>query len=131
MEVEQRGHGWDEAQPHYHRGMAAYEAAYSRADARGGDDVAGLLHNWGLGLLSMGKRCGGVEAEGALYGRAAEKFREEGKVQPSSVLPKLALAEVLVVMAERSAFLPGGQGQVRTGGRIGDGGWEMGDGRGE
>ncbi|CAI5471101.1 unnamed protein product [Closterium sp. Yama58-4] len=43
---------WAGAWGQYERGMGAYAAACSLCDARVGDDLPGLLHNWGVGLLS-------------------------------------------------------------------------------
>jgi hypothetical protein len=44
---------WAAVRALYERGLQAYAAACAHADARVGDDVAGLLQNWGAGLLSL------------------------------------------------------------------------------
>ena len=37
----------------YQQGMAAYGTACSLTSSEQGDDLPGLLHNWGVGLVSM------------------------------------------------------------------------------
>lgn len=44
---------WDLAKQYYERGLEAYASACANADARIGDDLAGLLQNWGVGLFSV------------------------------------------------------------------------------
>jgi hypothetical protein len=43
---------WEHARPLYERATEAYGASCSLADARLGDDLTGLLINWGAGLYS-------------------------------------------------------------------------------
>lgn len=43
---------WEQAGPLFERAMQAYAAGCSVADVRLGDDLAGLLLNWGAGLFS-------------------------------------------------------------------------------
>ena len=38
----------------YEEAMAAYERACSLSSSEHGDDLPGLLHNWGVGLFSAG-----------------------------------------------------------------------------
>ncbi len=42
------------AQVAYERAMAAYERACGLSSSEAGDDLPGLLHNWGVGLHSLG-----------------------------------------------------------------------------
>lgn len=44
---------WNAIKELYELGLGAYASACANADARIGDDLAGLLHNWGSGLFSF------------------------------------------------------------------------------
>ena len=43
-----------QARQSYSQAMDAYETACSMSSSDAGDDLPGLLHNWGVGLYSMG-----------------------------------------------------------------------------
>ena len=48
------GQGGEQAsQQAYQKGMEAYATACSLSSSEQGDDLPGLLHNWGVGLRSM------------------------------------------------------------------------------
>ncbi|GJP32917.1 hypothetical protein CLOM_g17500 [Closterium sp. NIES-68] len=96
-------HPWDQASPHYERAMQAYGTACSLCDARVGDDLPGLLHNWGVGLLSAAQRCPEPDQEIRLLTEAAEKLQKAADFHPTDMTSRLALGEVLSVQGERSA----------------------------
>ena len=43
----------EEGQGHYRQALQAYERSCSLSDSQQGDDLPGLLHNWGVGLHSL------------------------------------------------------------------------------
>ena len=45
-----------EGQGHYREALQAYERSCSLSDSQQGDDLPGLLHNWGVGLHSLASR---------------------------------------------------------------------------
>ncbi|CAI5534547.1 unnamed protein product [Closterium sp. Naga37s-1] len=91
---------WGQAWGQYERGMGAYGAACSLCDARVGDDLPGLLHNWGVGLLSAAQRCPEPDQEVRLLTEAAEKLQRAADFQPTDIASRLALGEVLSAQGE-------------------------------
>ncbi|CAI5489494.1 unnamed protein product [Closterium sp. Naga37s-1] len=121
---------WAGAWGQYERGMGAYAAACSLCDARVGDDLPGLLHNWGVGLLSAAQvrllghtlprgyarpgllhnwgvgglsaaqRCPDPGQEVRLLTEAAEKLQRAADFQPTDIASRLALGEVLSAQGE-------------------------------
>ncbi|CAI5523595.1 unnamed protein product [Closterium sp. Naga37s-1] len=91
---------WGGAWGQYERGMGAYGAACSLCDARVGDDMPGLLHNWGVGLLSAAQRCPEPDQEVRLLTEAAEKLQRAADFQPTDIASRLALGEVLSAQGE-------------------------------
>lgn len=43
----------EEGQGHFMRALQAYDRSCSLSDSQQGDDLPGLLHNWGVGLHSF------------------------------------------------------------------------------
>ncbi|CAI7878940.1 unnamed protein product [Closterium sp. NIES-54] len=91
---------WGGAWGQYERGMGAYGAACSLCDVRVGDDMPGLLHNWGVGLLSAAQRCPEPDQEVRLLTEAAERLQRAADFQPTDIASRLALGEVLSAQGE-------------------------------
>ena len=67
------GHGGKEAvRQTYEQGMAAYGTACSLSSSEQGDDLPGLLHNWGVGLISMAQHSQ-VPSSALLLGRGYDR----------------------------------------------------------
>ncbi|BBM99047.1 hypothetical protein MPTK1_1g18270 [Marchantia polymorpha subsp. ruderalis] len=65
---------WNAIKELYELGLGAYASACANADARIGDDLAGLLHNWGSGLFSFAERSPDLEEALNFVKSGQEKF---------------------------------------------------------
>ncbi|GAQ87174.1 Hypothetical protein KFL_003360060 [Klebsormidium nitens] len=93
---------WDQAGPLFERAMQAYAAGCSVADVRLGDDLAGLLLNWGAGLFSAAQRCPETTAALALFAQAEEKLRHGADFSRTDVAPRVTLGDTLSGHGERA-----------------------------
>ncbi|CAK9235113.1 unnamed protein product [Sphagnum jensenii] len=103
---------WAAVRALYERGLQAYAAACAHADARVGDDVAGLLQNWGAGLLSLAERTPDLEESKEAYKGAQEKLRSAISFRPTDASLPIALGETLCSQAERFGNHPALQPEV-------------------
>ncbi|CAM6097465.1 unnamed protein product [Calypogeia fissa] len=104
--------GWDLAKEYYERALGAYALACANADARIGDDLAGLLQNWGVGLFSVAQRSPDPEEAMKFVRTAQEKLRSAMKFRPTDSSLCLALGEGLLGVADHFANNPHLQQQV-------------------
>eukprot|EP00873_Tetraselmis_striata_P005025 jgi/Tetstr1/425289/TSEL_015740.t1 len=81
----------------------AYEAACSLCDSASGDDLPGLLYDWGAALFTMAGYAQDASVAGALLSRAATKLRDSAAFGRGDPQPLNALGDVLVGLAERHA----------------------------
>lgn len=58
----------------FSQAMQAYERSCALSDSEAGDDLPGLLHNWGCGLHAAAKRQAAAAARGAALQAAAAKL---------------------------------------------------------
>jgi hypothetical protein len=84
----------------YERALGAYGAACGAADSTQGDDVAGLLYNWGCGLHSLAEHLPGAAGATAHLELAAAKLRAAAEFGAGDADPLNALGDVLQAAAE-------------------------------
>ena len=77
-----------------------YDEACSNADSRRGDDLSGLLFNWGICLLSAGQRAGSREKAGEFFAQAQAKFEGATQFSAGSYEPVLGLGDTLMAQAD-------------------------------
>ena len=75
----------------YGRALGAYTAACGAADSTRGDDVAGLLYNWGCGLQSQAKHRPGPAGPAPHLELAAAKLRTAAEFGAGDADPLNAL----------------------------------------
>ncbi len=79
----------------YGRALGAYAAACGGADSTKGDDVAGLLYNWGCGLQSLAKHRPGPAGPAQHLELAAAKLRTAAEFGAGDADPLNALGAPL------------------------------------
>lgn len=92
---------WVIAKDFYTKAMVAYGRACGLSDARMGDDLAGLLQNWGAGLLSLAARTTDSVEAAVTFELALEKLRTAAKFHPTDVSIFLAIGEACCTRAEQ------------------------------
>ncbi|MCO5592519.1 hypothetical protein L7F22_046522 [Adiantum nelumboides] len=92
---------WSKAKELYTSAMAAYGHACSLADANRGDDLAGLLQNWGASLSSLAEHTPDSQEALLAYNQAIEKLRSAAKFRPTDVTIFIAIGEACCARAER------------------------------
>lgn len=92
---------WTTAKAFYTKAMSAYGHACSLADARVGDDLAGLLQNWGASLLSLAERTPDASEAMVAHEQALEKLRTAAKFHPMDVSIFIAIGEACCAWAEQ------------------------------
>ncbi|KAL2650453.1 hypothetical protein R1flu_018581 [Riccia fluitans] len=94
---------WDAVRRVYDQAFSAYASGCANADARIGDDLAGLLHNWGLGLFSAAERVPALEEAFKLASSAQEKFSSAFKFRPTDMSIRIGLGECLTGLVDKLA----------------------------
>ncbi|KAH6556239.1 hypothetical protein KP509_1Z194800 [Ceratopteris richardii] len=92
---------WVRAKELFGSAMAAYGHAYSLADASVGDDVAGLLQNWGAGLSSLAVHTLDPEEALLAHEQAMEKLRNAAKLRPTDSSIFIAIGEACCAHVDR------------------------------
>ncbi|KAF8069466.1 COQ3 [Scenedesmus sp. PABB004] len=90
--------------------LGSYEASCSLTDSSAGDDLPGLLHNWGVGLHTIAKQAQACELRHSLLEQAAAKLRSSAEFSRADPAPHNALGDVLMDAAELSLALAGAGG---------------------
>ena len=86
----------------YRESLDVYLHGSGWADARRGDDLSGLVYNWGCCLLSFGQRSADAATAGAALEEAVAKFSAALDLGAAGQTgPLLGLGEALVAQAER------------------------------
>ena len=86
----------------YREGLDVYLHGSGWADARRGDDLSGLVYNWGCCLLSFGQRAADAATAGAALDEAVAKFSAALDLGAAGQTgPLLGLGEALMAQAER------------------------------
>ncbi|KAL3140757.1 hypothetical protein ABBQ32_005308 [Trebouxia sp. C0010 RCD-2024] len=108
------------SQQAYEQGMEAYATACSLTSTEQGDDLPGLLHNWGVGLRSMAEHTADNEAACSAYSLAVQKLQASIQFARGDVAPYNALGDAYVGWAER---LPDGsvEQQLKLGNALQEG----------
>jgi tetratricopeptide (TPR) repeat protein len=83
--------------------MEAYGRACGLSSSEHGDDLPGLLCNWGAGLLAAAARAQDPGAAIALLEEAAQRLRESIAFDRGDVAPHNALGDALAALAEHAA----------------------------
>lgn len=86
----------------YDRALTAYAAAAAGVGEGAGEDVSGLLHDWGCGLHSQATHLGGPAAT-TLLADAAGRLRAAAAAAPGDAAPLNALGDVLQAAGEAQA----------------------------
>ncbi|PSC72882.1 hypothetical protein C2E20_4035 [Micractinium conductrix] len=94
----------------FQEAMQAYHRACSLSDAADGDDVPGLLVNWGRGLLAMAQQAQELALAVSLLDEAARRLEQSAAFQRGSTDPLLALGDVLLERGEKLAAAGDGAG---------------------
>ncbi|KAA6425736.1 MAG: hypothetical protein FRX49_04111 [Trebouxia sp. A1-2] len=81
--------------------LQAYEKACSMTSSEQGDDLPGLLHNWGVGLRSMADLQQDAEAACNMYALAVQKLQASIQFVRGDVAPHNAVGDAHVSWAER------------------------------
>lgn len=101
------------------RALELYARACGACDSAQGDDLPGLLHNWGVGLYTASRLAAAAAAASAagagpasaaslrLLGEAAGKLRASAAFARGDPQPHNALGDVLVALAERASGASG------------------------
>ncbi|KAI5061297.1 hypothetical protein GOP47_0023802 [Adiantum capillus-veneris] len=92
---------WSKAKEFYSRAMSAYGHACSLADTNKGDDLAGLLQNWGASLSSLAQHTPDSQEALLAHDQAMEKLRNAAKFRPTDVTIFIAIGEACSAYAER------------------------------
>ncbi|XP_057856123.2 uncharacterized protein LOC131065578 isoform X1 [Cryptomeria japonica] len=98
MEVNQ---SWTSATQFYEQAFRAYAHACSRADVKVGDDLAGLLQNWGAGLLSFAEHTVDIAVAAKAFKDAEEKMKNAANFSRLDISIYIALGELFSVQADR------------------------------
>ncbi|KXZ53952.1 hypothetical protein GPECTOR_6g870 [Gonium pectorale] len=85
--------------------LAAYERACSLSDSSQGDDLPGLLCNWGSGLLSMAACLGDPAARLPLLQQAAGRLEHAASFDRADPAPLTSLGDVLMAAGEAAEQL--------------------------
>eukprot|EP00878_Enallax_costatus_P032407 GHUV01035613.1.p1 GENE.GHUV01035613.1~~GHUV01035613.1.p1 ORF type:complete len:300 (+),score=126.70 GHUV01035613.1:130-1029(+) len=80
--------------------VEAYQSSCSLSDSSAGDDLPGLLHNWGVGLHTISKHAQDIGLQQSLLQQAAEKLRASIQFSRADPAPHNALGDVLMDAAE-------------------------------
>uniref|UniRef100_A0A7I4BKL4 Uncharacterized protein n=2 Tax=Physcomitrium patens TaxID=3218 RepID=A0A7I4BKL4_PHYPA len=97
---------WAPVKEIYEHGLQVYNKACANADTRIGDDLGGLLQNWGVGLSSFAERTPCMEDANEAYKQAHEKFRSALQFKRTDITLFIALGESFASQAERIAADP-------------------------
>ncbi|KAG6544746.1 hypothetical protein Mapa_013772 [Marchantia paleacea] len=92
---------WNAVKELYDHGLGAYASACANADARIGDDLAGLLHNWGSGLFSIAERWPDLEEALNFVTTGQEKFFAAIKFRSSDTSIRNGLGECLTGFVDK------------------------------
>jgi hypothetical protein len=84
----------------YDSAMEEYSRACGLSSSENGDDLPGLLHNWGVALLSVGKRLGSHAERRAALEQAAQRLKECAQFDRADPAPLVALGDALVAQGE-------------------------------
>jgi hypothetical protein len=90
------------------RALHLYARACGACDSARGDDLPGLLHNWGVGLYTASRIAAAVSPDASsaatvrLLGEAAGRLRAAAAFARGDPQPHNALGDVLVALAERA-----------------------------
>jgi len=85
----------------YSRAVQFYSTACASADSRLGDDLSGLVYNWGVCLLSAGQRASaGQRGVGDLLTEAMQKFETAKQLSVGNADPVLGLGDTLMCQAD-------------------------------
>eukprot|EP00775_Hariotina_reticulata_P010991 gene10991-11145_t len=85
--------------------VQAYESSCSLTDSSAGDDLPGLLHNWGVGLHTISKHAQGLQLKQSLLQQAVEKLKASMQFGRADPDPANALGDVVMDAAEVAAGL--------------------------
>jgi hypothetical protein len=92
------------------RALDCYGRACGACDSSQGDDLPGLLHNWGVGLFTAARLAAGQQQASLHFlGEAAGKLRASAAFARGDPQPHNALGDVLVALAERAAAASGAE----------------------
>lgn len=94
---------WIKMKELYTSAMEAYGRACSLADANVGDDLAGLLQNWGASLSSLAEHTPDPQEALVAHEQAMEKLRMAAKFRPTDVTILIAIGEACCTRAEQLA----------------------------
>ncbi|DBA87568.1 TPA: hypothetical protein ACH3X1_004592 [Trebouxia sp. C0004] len=92
--------GGDAVGQAFAQAMQAYEKACSMTSSEQGDDLPGLLHNWGVGLRSMADLQKDAEAACNIYALAVQKLQASIQFVRGDVAPHNAVGDAHVSWAE-------------------------------
>jgi len=85
----------------YGRAVHFYDTACANADTRQGDDLSGLVYNWGVCLLSAGQKASaGQPRVRELLAEAMEKFETAMQLSVGNADPVLGLGDTLMCQAD-------------------------------
>ncbi|KAG2442009.1 hypothetical protein HYH02_009801 [Chlamydomonas schloesseri] len=94
-----------EASADFAAALAAYESACSHTDSSQGDDLPGLLCNWGAGLLSMAGCLQDPAARLPLLQQAAGRLEHAASFDRADPAPLCSLGDVLAAAGEAAEAL--------------------------
>lgn len=103
---------WTSAREFYERAFSAYANASSRSDIRVGDDIAGLLQNWGAGFLSLAEHSLDIVESAEAFNQAEEKLRNAANFSQTDASVRIALGELFSAQADRFSHTTDYQPQV-------------------
>lgn len=103
---------WTSGREFYERAFSAYVNASSRSDIRLGDDIAGLLQNWGAGLLSLAEHSIDIVESAEAFKHAEEKLRNAANFSQTDTSVRIALGELFSAQADRFSHTTDYQPQV-------------------
>eukprot|EP00252_Welwitschia_mirabilis_P019565 TRINITY_DN4558_c0_g1_i4.p1 TRINITY_DN4558_c0_g1~~TRINITY_DN4558_c0_g1_i4.p1 ORF type:complete len:471 (-),score=119.50 TRINITY_DN4558_c0_g1_i4:432-1844(-) len=90
----------ESARNSYNQAFIAYSNAYNKADVKVGDDIAGLLQNWGVGILSLAKHSPDTVEAIQAFKDAEEKLTNAAKLSLTDASIRVALGELFSEQAD-------------------------------
>ncbi|KAK9821850.1 hypothetical protein WJX74_004939 [Apatococcus lobatus] len=91
----------EEGQGCYKEALQAYEHSCSLSDSQQGDDLPGLLHNWGVGLHSFASHTQDAAQALSLWSQATMRLQSAASLDVGDVSPLNAMGDVHCGRAER------------------------------
>ncbi|KAL3701214.1 hypothetical protein R1sor_019236 [Riccia sorocarpa] len=103
---------WEVVRGMYDQALSAYASGCANADARIGDDLAGLLHNWASGIISLAERSSDLDEIFKLALTAQEKFASAIKFRPTDTSIKVGMGECFAGLVDKLAGMVGSTQQL-------------------